>query len=108
MVRRIEMWREEFVMKFSRRQFFRTASGALAFGSAAAVLNKAGLAAAEPIKIANILDKTGGLNIYCLKQIKAAAMDDHRRARRGLVEEHDVRFAHYDHRDAVRGDQIEV
>jgi ABC-type branched-subunit amino acid transport system substrate-binding protein len=74
MVRRIEMWREEFVMKFSRRQFFRTASGALAFGSAAAVLNKAGLAAAEPIKIANILDKTGGLNIYCLKQIKAAAM----------------------------------
>ena len=74
MVRQIEMWREEFVMRFSRRQFFRTASGALAFGSTAAVLNKAGLAAAEPIKVANILDKTGGLNIYCLKQIKAAAM----------------------------------
>ena len=61
-------------MNFSRRQFFRTASGALAFSSAAAVLTKAGLAAAEPIKVANILDKTGGLNIYCLKQIKAAAM----------------------------------
>jgi urea ABC transporter substrate-binding protein len=61
-------------MKLSRRQFFRTASGALAFGSSAALLAKAGLAAAEPIKIANILDKTGGLNIYCLKQMKAAAM----------------------------------
>lgn len=61
-------------MKLSRRQFFRTASGALAFGSTTALLSKAGLAAAEPIKVANILDKTGGLNIYCLKQIKGTAM----------------------------------
>ena len=32
------------------------------------------MAASEPIKVANILDATGGLNIYCLKQIKATAM----------------------------------
>ncbi len=61
-------------MEFSRRQFFRTASGALAFGSTATLLSRAGLAAAEPIKVANILDKTGGLNIYSLKQMKAVAM----------------------------------
>ena len=61
-------------MNLSRRQFFQTASGALAFGSTSALLSRAGIAAVEPIKVANILDKTGGLNIYCLKQIKAAAM----------------------------------
>jgi len=61
-------------MKLSRRQFFRTASGALAFGSSVSLLSRVGLAAAEPIKVANILDKTGGLNIYSLKQMKAAAM----------------------------------
>ena len=66
------------VMKFSRRQFFRTASGALAFGSTTALLSRAGLAAAEPIKVANILDKTGGLNIYALKQIKADRHGDRR------------------------------
>ncbi len=73
-------------MKFSRRQFFRTASGALAFGSSAALLSKAGLAAAEPIKVGNILDKTGGLNIYSLKQIKGVAMAvDEINAAGGLV-----------------------
>ena len=61
-------------MQLSRRQFFRTASGALAFGSSTAVLQRAGLAAEQPIKIANILDKTGGLNIYSLKQMRGAAM----------------------------------
>ncbi|MGD9914261.1 MAG: transporter substrate-binding protein [Rhizobiaceae bacterium] len=35
---------------------------------------KAGIAQEAPIKVANILDATGGLNIYCLKQIKATAM----------------------------------
>jgi ABC-type branched-subunit amino acid transport system substrate-binding protein len=61
-------------MQLDRRQFFRTASGALAFASSMSLLSRAGIAAGEPIKIANILDKTGGLNIYCLKQIRAAAM----------------------------------
>jgi ABC-type branched-subunit amino acid transport system substrate-binding protein len=61
-------------MAYSRRQFFKTATGALAFASSYAVLSKAGLAQTAPIKIANILDATGGLNIYCLKQIKATAM----------------------------------
>jgi urea ABC transporter substrate-binding protein len=61
-------------MTLSRRQFFKTASGAVAFASSYGVLAKAGLAQGNPIKVANILDATGGLNIYCLKQIKATAM----------------------------------
>lgn len=61
-------------MKLTRRSFFRTATGALAFASSSALLARAGLAAGEPIRIANILDATGGLNAYCLKQIKATAM----------------------------------
>lgn len=61
-------------MAYSRRQFFKTATGALAFASSASVLAKAGLAQEAPIKIANILDATGGLNIYSLKQIQATAM----------------------------------
>lgn len=61
-------------MKFSRRQFFHTATGALAFASSYSLLSKAGLAQQEPIRVANVLDATGGLNIYCLKQIKAIAM----------------------------------
>lgn len=73
-------------MQFSRRQFFRTASGALAFGSTLSLLSRAGLAAGEPIKVANILDKTGGLNIYSLKQMKAAAMAaDELNAAGGLI-----------------------
>ncbi|HMN84369.1 MAG TPA: transporter substrate-binding protein [Bauldia sp.] len=61
-------------MALSRRQFFRTATGALAFASSYGVLARAGLAQGEPIRVANILDATGGLNIYSLKQIKAIAM----------------------------------
>jgi branched-chain amino acid transport system substrate-binding protein len=61
-------------MPFNRRQFFRTATGALAYASAAGVLKRAGIAAEEPIRVGNILDKTGGLNIYSLKQIGAGAM----------------------------------
>ena len=61
-------------MSFTRRQFFRTATGALAFASSYSVLRGAGIAAETPIKVANVLDATGGLNIYCLKQIKATAM----------------------------------
>lgn len=61
-------------MKLSRRQFVRTATGALAFTSTAAVLRSAGIASEPPIKIANILDQTGGLNIYSLKQIQCVAM----------------------------------
>lgn len=61
-------------MAYSRRQFFKTASGALAFASSYAVLSKAGLAQTASVKIGNILDATGGLNIYCLKQIQATAM----------------------------------
>ncbi len=61
-------------MHFNRRQFFRTATGALAFASATGMLKRAGIAAEEPIRVGNILDKTGGLNIYSLKQIAAVAM----------------------------------
>jgi branched-chain amino acid transport system substrate-binding protein len=61
-------------MKLSRRQFTRLASGGLAFASLQATLSTAGLAQEKPIKIGNILDQTGGLNIYSLKQMKAVAM----------------------------------
>jgi len=61
-------------MSYTRRQFFQTATGALAFASSYSLLTRAGLAQSAPIKVANILDATGGLNIYCLKQIKATAM----------------------------------
>jgi urea ABC transporter substrate-binding protein len=61
-------------MRIDRRQFIKTASGALAFASSPFVLKSNGLAGEAPIRIANILDKTGGLNIYSLKQITATAM----------------------------------
>ncbi len=61
-------------MRMERRQFFRLASGTLAFASFPFVLKRAGIAGEAPIRVANILDKTGGLNIYSLKQIKAIAM----------------------------------
>lgn len=61
-------------MKLSRRQFTRLASGGLAFASLPGTLSAAGLAQEKPIKIGNILDRTGGLNIYSLKQMKAVAM----------------------------------
>ncbi len=57
-----------------RRQFFRTVTGALAFASTTALLEGSGIAASEPIRLGNILDKTGELNIYCLGQIDAIAM----------------------------------
>jgi urea ABC transporter substrate-binding protein len=61
-------------MKFDRRQLFRTATGALAYASSASLLKTARLHAEEPIRVGNILDKTGGLNIYSLKQIVGVAM----------------------------------
>lgn len=61
-------------MTISRRQFFQTTSGALAFASLPFVLRRAGIAAEAPIRAGSILDKTGGLNIYSLKQIQATAM----------------------------------
>ncbi len=59
---------------FTRRQFIRSATGALVMSSTLAALKGAGIAAEEPIRVGNILDMTGGLNIYSLKQIKATAM----------------------------------
>ena len=61
-------------MSFDRRRFFRTASGAIAFASSYGLLTRVGIAQTNPIRIANILDRTGGINPYCLKQIKATAM----------------------------------
>ena len=61
-------------MKLNRRQFFMAGSGALAFASSPYLLKKAGIAGENPIRVANILDKTGILNIYSLKQIQATAM----------------------------------
>ncbi len=61
-------------MRLSRRQFTQVATGTVAFASTPALLKRAGLAAEEPIRVGNILDQTGGLNIYSLKQIKALAM----------------------------------
>ena len=61
-------------MNLSRRTFFKAASGALVLASSPWVLKRAGIAGEEPIKIGNILDKTGGLNIYSLKQMQALAM----------------------------------
>jgi len=50
------------------------ASGVFAYASSFDLLAQANLDSSKPIKIANLLDKTGVLNNYCLKQIKAAAM----------------------------------
>ena len=61
-------------MKLSRRQFFKAASGALAFASMPHVLKKAGIASEKPIVVGNILDETGFLNIYSLTQIQTVAM----------------------------------
>ena len=61
-------------MRLSRRQFTQVATGTVAFASTPMLLRRAGLAAEEPIRVGNILDQTGGLNIYSLKQIKALAM----------------------------------
>lgn len=61
-------------MTLNRRQFVRTAAGAVTFASTLAVLKGAGIAQEAPIKVGNILDRTGGLNIYSLKQMQAVAM----------------------------------
>ncbi|MBL29615.1 MAG: urea ABC transporter [Rhodospirillaceae bacterium] len=61
-------------MRFSRRQFMMSATGALVYASSAGLLKRAGIAAEEPIRVGNILDQTGVLNIYSLKQIQAVAM----------------------------------
>ncbi len=61
-------------MAFNRREFVKAASGAIVLASAPFVLKRAGIAAEEPIRIGNILDKSGGLNIYSLKQMQALAM----------------------------------
>ena len=61
-------------MKTQRRQFFKTATGALALASLPFVLKRAGIAGEPPLPLVNILDKTGGLNIYSLKQINAIGM----------------------------------
>lgn len=60
--------------QFSRRKFIRSVTGGIVTASSTSLLSRAGLAAEEPIRIANILDRTGGLNIYSLKQIQAVAM----------------------------------
>ncbi|HTO81883.1 MAG TPA: transporter substrate-binding protein [Methylomirabilota bacterium] len=73
-------------MRFDRRQFFRTATGALAYASSLTLLKAARLQGAEPIRVGNILDKTGVLNIYSLKQIAGVAMAvDEINAAGGLV-----------------------
>lgn len=46
----------------------------VAFSEIQATLKSAGIASEAPIKVANILDETGGLNIHSLKQIQAVAM----------------------------------
>ncbi len=72
---------------FTRRQLFRTATGALGYASATDLLRSAGLAATPPVKLGNILDKTGGLNIYCLGQIDATALAiDELNAAGGLID----------------------
>ena len=61
-------------MRFSRRQFMMSATGAVVYASSAGLLKRAGIAQEEPIRLGNILDQTGVLNIYSLKQIQAVAM----------------------------------
>lgn len=61
-------------MTLSRRQFIQLSTNAVLFTSSYALLAKAGIAQTQPIRLGNILDKTGGLNVYCLKQMKATAM----------------------------------
>ncbi|MEQ8347173.1 MAG: transporter substrate-binding protein [Sneathiellaceae bacterium] len=65
-------------MTMTRRNLFRGAIlGAALAAFAATSLGHADIAAAqdkEPIKVGQILDQTGGLNIYSLKQMKASQM----------------------------------
>ncbi len=61
-------------MSLNRRGFIKTAAGVLAYASSFDLLAQAQIDSSKPIKVANLLDKTGVLNNYCLKQIKAVAM----------------------------------
>ena len=65
-------------MRTTRRSFLgRAVLGAAVAAIAATGLSDAQIAAAqdkEPIKVGQILDQTGGLNIYSLKQMKASQM----------------------------------
>ncbi|CAM5194126.1 Aliphatic amidase expression-regulating protein [Oligella ureolytica] len=61
-------------MNISRRGFIQLLGGGLLYASSYPILAQANLSGKKPIKIAQILDKTGGLNIYSLKQAQAAAM----------------------------------
>lgn len=61
-------------MKINRRGFMATSTGVFTYMTSPAVLAQAGIKDTKPIKIANLLDKTGGLNVYCLQQIAAVAM----------------------------------
>jgi branched-chain amino acid transport system substrate-binding protein len=59
-------------------------------------LTRAGIAAEAPITVANILDATGGLNIYCLKQIKATAMAVDELNKSGGLVGHPIQLIFYD------------
>ncbi|HZJ97097.1 MAG TPA: transporter substrate-binding protein [Oligella sp.] len=61
-------------MTISRRGFMQMLGGGLLYASSYPILAQANLSGAKPIRIAQILDRTGGLNIYSLKQAQAAAM----------------------------------
>lgn len=62
-------------MRMNRRGFFITASGALAFTTGLAGLGgRTARAAGEPIRIGQVLDKTGGLSSFAFQQINGAAM----------------------------------
>lgn len=64
----------ETLMSMNRRGFMKTAAGMLAYASSFDLLAQANIDGSNPIKVANLLDRTGVLNNYCLKQISAAAM----------------------------------
>lgn len=73
-------------MALDRRRFIQLAAGALAYSSSTRLLAQSNLDGTKAIKIGNILDRTGGLNIYCLKQIQAAALAvDELNAQGGLL-----------------------
>jgi len=61
-------------MTINRRGFIKTAAGVLAYASSPDLLAQANLDGSNPIKVANLLDRTGVVNAYCLKQINAAAL----------------------------------
>lgn len=61
-------------MAMNRRGFIKTSAGILAYASSFDLLAQANIDSSNPIKVANLLDRTGVLNNYCLKQIQAAAM----------------------------------